>query len=111
MRFLLEYEADPNLAHKKGYTSLHKSAAVRAFSGNCDDAQTQIIKLLLSFGADIDARTEDGATPLDIARRNRQAGGRLALLFQTKRNQTMKKLKLRGASRSQPAGYKPRLTV
>jgi uncharacterized protein len=31
--------------------------------------QLQMVKLLLEYGADVEARTEEGETPLDLAQR------------------------------------------
>lgn len=62
-RLLLEAGADPNAAQKGGYTAAHSAAA----NGNLD-----LLKLLASRKAPLDRKTEDGKTPLDVARERDQ---------------------------------------
>ena len=56
----LRFGADPNLRNDNGQTALHLLAA----TGRCREA----IRALVSAGGDIDARDNDGRTPLDWAR-------------------------------------------
>ena len=58
MRLLLERGADANAKQQMGFTPFHSAAA----HGDVETA-----KLLMDFGADPRARTEDGKNALDIA--------------------------------------------
>jgi hypothetical protein len=58
-RTLLQLGADPNHADSKGAAPLHY--AVRQYEGR------EVIELLLAHGASKEARSKQGATPLDVA--------------------------------------------
>ena len=58
-RYLLEQGADRDKAENSGWTSLHWAAHI----GDLD-----IAKLLMLYGADLDARSINGQLPIDIAR-------------------------------------------
>jgi hypothetical protein len=58
---LLAARADPNLADDEGRAPLHLAAA-STVGGSLD-----VLKLLLEYGADINQRGKDGATPLHEA--------------------------------------------
>ena len=62
VEFLLESGADCKLADRNGLTPLHHAAHNRRTSSG-------IVKLLLKAGADPRARTVQGKTPFDLARR------------------------------------------
>lgn len=71
---LLAGGADPNATPAgRGFTALHVAAGMRY-----TDDGTEFVHLLLSSGADPGAVTEDGRTPLDVARcaleRERESG-------------------------------------
>lgn len=55
---VLKNEANANAGGKTGHTALHAALA-------CD--HLEITRLLLDYGADIDALDETNATPLDVA--------------------------------------------
>ena len=71
---LLRYGADVNAAGPKGVTALH-AAAKAGFA--------RVVDVLLKAGADREARTKAGETPLDLARRNKRAAA-AALLEETR---------------------------
>ncbi|MDR6290883.1 ankyrin repeat protein [Inquilinus ginsengisoli] len=54
-RLLLERNADPNLSDERGWTALHFSSQAQA---------SELIVLLLQFGADVDPTDDNGNTPL-----------------------------------------------
>jgi ankyrin repeat protein len=73
-KILLEHGANPNLKDEKGYTPLHQLAypgikrrpAIRV--ANPDDKKLEeMCKTLLSYGANISAKANNGETILDIA--------------------------------------------
>ena len=57
-RYLLEQGANRDKANDGGYTSLH----IAAWNGHLE-----IAKLLMVYGADLNARTNDGRLPIDVA--------------------------------------------
>lgn len=59
VRLLLEWKADPNVVQAGGWTPLHQAAA----HGRKESAE-----LLIARGASLTAKSEDGRTPLDMAR-------------------------------------------
>ncbi len=63
IEFLLLNGADVNLADQKGNTPLHRLAESYYV---CDD-RIERVDLLIKYGADLTAKNEDGATPLNIA--------------------------------------------
>lgn len=64
VEWLLRNGADPNFKTEQGWSPLH-SAAER-------NTGTNVIKLLLEYGADQSAKNFDGHTPLDLARLNQK---------------------------------------
>lgn len=63
MRALLEAGADVNAPQEKGFTPLHEAAA----TGKLD-----LLRILLSHGANPEQKTEDGKSALDLARDQKQ---------------------------------------
>ena len=61
IRFLLEVGADPLVKSRDGITALH--AAVGS-SPSLPETQRESVTLLLEAGAEVDARTNTGVTPL-----------------------------------------------
>lgn len=60
-QLLLEHGADVNAVQEGDFTPLH---------GAADNGQIEMIELLLAHGANREAKTRDGQTALDIARRH-----------------------------------------
>jgi len=58
VKMLLDNRADPNIREQGGYTSLH----ITAQSGN-----VEMIRVLLFGGADVNLKSDDDKSPLDIA--------------------------------------------
>jgi len=65
IRMLLEWKADPNVVQAGGWTPLHQAAA---------HGREEVAKLLLDGGASLTTRSEDGRTPLEMARAKGHAG-------------------------------------
>ena len=63
---LLESGADPNLGDDKNNTPLQNAASSRYFDDD-DNINSEIIKLLLQYGADINSTNIVGVTPLFFA--------------------------------------------
>jgi len=61
---LVRLKVDPNVADGKGLTALHLAAATTVVD---DPVKARIVTLLLSIGADVDARSDAGELPLHIA--------------------------------------------
>ena len=57
-RYLLEQGANRDKADNRGWTSLHNAACY---------GQLETAKLLMVYGADLNARTNDGRLPIDVA--------------------------------------------
>jgi ankyrin repeat protein len=55
---LLKHGADPNIREQGGYTSLHAAA---------QNGDLEMISTLLYGGADLDAKSDDGKIPFDLA--------------------------------------------
>ncbi|MGM9987927.1 MAG: ankyrin repeat domain-containing protein [Bacillaceae bacterium] len=58
-KLLLEYKADSIILDSNGRTSLHTAAF--------HDDNTEIIRLLFEYGADVNKKVEDGQTALELA--------------------------------------------
>lgn len=65
-RILIEHAADVNHVDKKGMTPLLYAASI-------DFGDSSLIDLLLKSGANTAARTSEGLTALDLARKYKQA--------------------------------------
>ncbi|MDV6248569.1 ankyrin repeat domain-containing protein [Wolbachia endosymbiont of Zaprionus taronus] len=61
LKYLLDAKTDPNIQDKKGNTPLHYYAA------NCNDYSRKVMDLLISKGADLNIKNNNGKTPLQIA--------------------------------------------
>ena len=72
VRILLDFGADPNSRDAADWTPLHV-LAVRGTGGNA-------IRALTLAGADLEARNENGNTPLDLARKAKQRTAERELL-------------------------------
>ncbi|MDE5066549.1 ankyrin repeat domain-containing protein [Wolbachia endosymbiont of Drosophila leontia] len=59
--YLLDAKADPNIQDEKGNTPLHYYAA------KCGDYSRKTMDLLISKGADLSTKNNDGKTPLQVA--------------------------------------------
>ncbi|WP_425385045.1 ankyrin repeat domain-containing protein [Wolbachia endosymbiont (group B) of Schoenobius gigantella] len=59
--YLLDAKADPNIQDEKGNTPLHYYAA------KCSDHSRKTMGLLISKGADLSIKNNDGKTPLQVA--------------------------------------------
>lgn len=59
VRLLLDWNADPNVFQAGGWSPLHQVAA---------HGREEIAKLLVEKGASLTAKSEDGRTPLEMAR-------------------------------------------
>ncbi len=75
VRDLVELGAPTTLANRRGAQPLHYAA-----DGPADEEQRATIACLVEFGADANARDENGTTPLLRAIRNRSAAAVEALL-------------------------------
>ncbi|XP_011505281.1 PREDICTED: ankyrin-1-like [Ceratosolen solmsi marchali] len=62
---LLKYKANVNIYDFNSITVLHYIVDINKFFG--DDKKTEVVKVLLNKGADVNARTKTGLTPLHIA--------------------------------------------
>ncbi|MCD4654474.1 ankyrin repeat domain-containing protein [bacterium] len=60
VKYLLEHNANPNLANKKKLTPLHKA---------CLFGDENVIQILLDFGADVNLEGPGGTKAIEIARR------------------------------------------
>jgi ankyrin repeat protein len=67
IRALLQQGADPRVATDQRQTPLHWAVLRDPLIILVDDDRAEIIKLLLSYHADANARAQDGSTPLDLA--------------------------------------------
>ena len=71
VEFLLEKQADPNIADKEGNTPLHLAIKIfvnKKFPFFSESAEFSIIELLINNNANIDAKNAEGETPLDYAK-------------------------------------------
>ena len=72
----LDEGMDPNaVAEYRSYTALHWLADMAAAGG---DSRVEMLRSLVARGADIDARSADGETPLMLAREASGQGDELA---------------------------------
>ncbi len=72
----LDEGADPNArAQYRSYTPLHWLADIAAIGG---DSRVEMLCVLVAHGADINARSADGETPLTLAREASGQGDELA---------------------------------
>lgn len=62
VRILLDAGADPKDTDSDGWTALHHAA-------DSEDSKVDIVKLLVERGAPVEAKTDDGRTAVEIARR------------------------------------------
>ena len=70
---LLQFGAEVNRAYEQGWTALHEAVDCSIDStiqggGSPGDEPLESILWLVAHGADLNAKTERGETPLDIAR-------------------------------------------
>ena len=65
VKLLLDHKADPSIANKLGYNSLHMA---------CQYADADILHLLTTRGGDVNARENKGKTPALIAAENGKEG-------------------------------------
>lgn len=70
---LLQYGAEVNRAYEQGWTALHEAVDFSIDStiqggGSPGDEPLESILWLVAHGADLNAKTERGETPLDVAR-------------------------------------------
>lgn len=78
-QWLLERGADPNLADDDGWSPLHYAA-----SGE----YSNLIDPLIDAGAKLDARSNRGETPIEVAKRLRRQEGSLILKARTRTRST-----------------------
>ncbi|CAN0527849.1 unnamed protein product, partial [Scytosiphon promiscuus] len=76
VRALLKHGVDVNHVSPGGYTALH-----RAVKYGRADLLADVIDLLLSAGADADASTDEGSTPLHLASTRPDCGDMTAILL------------------------------
>jgi ankyrin repeat protein len=60
---LLDRGADVHVTDGRGYSALHHAA----FTGDAESSMLPLIKQILAMGADVNARTHAGMTPLSLA--------------------------------------------
>lgn len=66
VQFLLDHGADVMQTDKRGYTALHHFAGM-THSEDQTGMPVKIVVALVAFGADIEARTDYGTTPIEMA--------------------------------------------
>ena len=59
VKLLLDFKADPNVVQAGGWTPLHQAAA---------HGREKSIRILMEHGASLTAKSDDGRTPLEMAR-------------------------------------------
>jgi hypothetical protein len=70
VRFLLNYEADPNIGDQINWTPIHSVPLGSQFFGTLDHGPQMlgdVARLLLEHGADLNARTNRGMPLLHVA--------------------------------------------
>ena len=59
IRLLLDWKADPNVAQAGGWTPLHQAAA---------HGREEVARILVERGASLEAKSDDGRTPAEMAK-------------------------------------------
>ncbi len=90
--YLLDAKADPNIQDEKGNTPLHYYAA------KCSDQSRKTMDLLISKGADLSIKNNDGKTPLQVAIDNDNIIGCLLTNSQKKLREQLGKMLLATSS-------------
>ncbi|WP_223823063.1 MULTISPECIES: ankyrin repeat domain-containing protein [Wolbachia] len=90
--YLLDAKADPNIQDEKGNTPLHYYAA------KCSDQSRKTMDLLISKGADLSIKNNDGKTPLQVAIDNNNIIGCLLTNSQKKLREQLGKMLLATSS-------------